>query len=208
MENQYKTASEKEKSLKLEIDNLIGEGFKLMDVSNNVSVKYGKNFSEDDIRDLYRHITSGGDVDIDINYIKRDGITSRNILERKEAIKRRNEKQMNKMLRNGKSVEEAEKYMLECFRTKMIDNLKEKWGEREMSEICKTCSKEFNFGIWMSPQFRDEKVLLFCSKKCKKEYVGMKLNIIKVNYPKYYEKIIKFYKKNGFYDFNLKEVKK
>lgn len=33
---------------------------------------------------------------------------------------------MNKMLRNGKSVEEAEKYMLECFRTKMIDNFKEK----------------------------------------------------------------------------------
>ena len=121
MEDKYKTVSDEEKILKLEIDNLIGKGFKLIDILNNVSIKYRKNFSEDELRDLYKHVTSGGDVDIDINYVERDGITSLNITERKEAIRRRNEKQMNKLLRNGKSVEEAEKYMLECFRTKKID---------------------------------------------------------------------------------------
>ena len=121
MEDKYKTVSDEEKILKLEIDNLIGKGFKLIDILNNVSIKYRKNFSEDELRDLYKHVTSGGDVDIDINYVERDGITSLNITERKEAIRRRNEKQMNKLLRNGKSVEEAEKYMLECFRTKKIN---------------------------------------------------------------------------------------
>src|SRR3989338_2594415 len=121
MEDKYKTVSDEEKILKLEIDNLIGKGFKLIDILNNVSIKYRKNFSEDELRDLYKHVTSGGDVDIDINYVERDGITSLNITERKEAIRRRNEKQMNKLLRNGKGVEEAEKYMLECFRTKKID---------------------------------------------------------------------------------------
>ncbi len=60
-----------------------------------------------------------------------------------------------------------------------------------MSEICKTCRKEFDSGIWMSPQFIDEKVLLFCSDKCKKGYINMKLDGIKVNYPKYYDKIMK-----------------
>jgi len=60
-----------------------------------------------------------------------------------------------------------------------------------MSEICKTCHKEFNSGIWMSPQFQDEKVLLFCSDKCKNKYIQMKLERIKVNYPRYYQKIIK-----------------
>lgn len=62
-----------------------------------------------------------------------------------------------------------------------------------MGEICKTCRKEFNSGIWLSPQFKDEKVLLFCSDKCKNEYLKMKLERIKVNYPKYYDKL----KKNG-----------
>lgn len=88
MKNKYETLSDEEKRLKLEIDNLIGEGFKLIDISNKILVKYGKNFSEDDIRDLYRHVTSDGDIDIDINRVERDGITSRNILERKEAIKK------------------------------------------------------------------------------------------------------------------------
>ena len=60
-----------------------------------------------------------------------------------------------------------------------------------MSEICKTCRKEFDSGIWMSPQFKDERVLLFCSDKCKDEYLKMKLERIKVNYPKYYDKIMK-----------------
>jgi ribosomal protein L24E len=58
-----------------------------------------------------------------------------------------------------------------------------------MAETCKTCRKEFESGIWLSPQFRDEKVLLFCSDKCKQEYLENKLRRIKVNYPDYYEKI-------------------
>jgi len=57
-----------------------------------------------------------------------------------------------------------------------------------MSEICKTCRKKFNSGIWLSPQFKDEKVLLFCSDKCKNRYLKMKLRRIKVNYPKYHSK--------------------
>lgn len=35
----------------------------------------------------------------------------------------------------------------------------------KMTETCKTCKKEYVSGIWMSPQFVDEKVLLFCSLK-------------------------------------------
>ncbi|MBU2576771.1 MAG: 50S ribosomal protein L24e [Nanoarchaeota archaeon] len=58
-------------------------------------------------------------------------------------------------------------------------------------EKCKTCKKEINSGIWLAPQFRDEKVLLFCSEKCRKEYIKTKLNRIKVSYPKYYEKVMK-----------------
>lgn len=64
-----------------------------------------------------------------------------------------------------------------------------------MSETCKTCRKKFNSGVWLSPQFKDERVLLFCSEKCKQEYIKIKLNRIKVEYPKYYEKIMKLKKK-------------
>ena len=68
-----------------------------------------------------------------------------------------------------------------------------------MTETCKTCRREFNSGIWMSPQFKDEIVLLFCSEKCKNEYIDMKLRRIKVNYPNYYKKIkdrkVEFYSK-------------
>jgi len=60
-----------------------------------------------------------------------------------------------------------------------------------MGDICKTCKKELNSGIWMSPQFADEKVLLFCSDKCKNKYIKMKLRRIKVNYPRYYNKLMK-----------------
>lgn len=59
-----------------------------------------------------------------------------------------------------------------------------------MGEICKTCRKEFDSGIWMSPQFKDEKVLLFCSDKCKKKYIKKKLERIKVEYPNYYKKLV------------------
>lgn len=38
-----------------------------------------------------------------------------------------------------------------------------------MSETCKTCKKKFDSGIWIAPQFADERVLLFCSEKCKRE---------------------------------------
>lgn len=65
-----------------------------------------------------------------------------------------------------------------------------------MSEFCKTCRKKFDSGIWIASQFRDEKVLLFCSDKCKNRYIKIKLERIKVNYPKYYDKIIKS-SKNG-----------
>ena len=76
-----------------------------------------------------------------------------------------------------------------------------------MTEKCKTCHKEFNSGIWMSGQFINEKVLLFCSDKCKKRYIKKKLNRIKVGYPKYYEKLIKQpQKKEGFYDFEIKNT--
>lgn len=61
----------------------------------------------------------------------------------------------------------------------------------EMTETCKTCKEEFNSGIWLAPQFKDEKVLLFCSDKCKNEYIRSKLERIKVDYPKYYNKLLK-----------------
>lgn len=65
-----------------------------------------------------------------------------------------------------------------------------------MSEICKTCKKKFDSGIWIAPQFADEKVLLFCSNKCKKKYLEKKLNRIKTEYPKYHEKLKKSSKKS------------
>ena len=61
--------------------------------------------------------------------------------------------------------------------------------ERKMSEICKTCRNKFDSGIWISPQFKDEKVLLFCSEKCKDKYLKMKLERIKVDYHQYYDRI-------------------
>src|SRR3989338_8197870 len=61
----------------------------------------------------------------------------------------------------------------------------------KMTETCKTCRKKFDSGIWVDPQFRDEKVLLFCSEECKKEYLKKKLSRIKTEYPKYYDKIMK-----------------
>ena len=68
-----------------------------------------------------------------------------------------------------------------------------------MSEICKTCKKKFDSGIWLSSKFKEEKVLLFCSDKCKKEYFKMKLRRIKTEYPNYYEKLKKS-SKNSIYD--------
>jgi len=58
-----------------------------------------------------------------------------------------------------------------------------------MGEFCKTCRKKFESGIWLSPEFVNEKVFLFCSEDCKKKYLKMKLRRIKTQYPKYYKKI-------------------
>jgi len=60
-----------------------------------------------------------------------------------------------------------------------------------MTEKCKTCKKELNSGIWLAPQFPDEKTLLFCSDQCKQEHIKTKLNRIKGNYPNFYNKIVK-----------------
>ena len=65
-----------------------------------------------------------------------------------------------------------------------------------MGETCKTCKKQVNEGIWLSPQFSDEKVLLFCSNQCKLEHIKDKLNRIKGNYPTFYDNIIKSIKEN------------
>ncbi len=75
----------------------------------------------------------------------------------------------------------------------------------KMSEICKTCEKGFDSGIWISPQFRDEKVLLFCSNKCKNEYLKMKLERIKTEYPEYYDKIMKSSRNVGENPFWIKK---
>src|SRR3989344_6059169 len=66
-----------------------------------------------------------------------------------------------------------------------------------MTETCKFCKQELNSGIWLSPQFTDEKVLLFCSEKCKEEYLKKKLERIKIEYPNYYEKIKKATENEG-----------
>jgi len=58
-----------------------------------------------------------------------------------------------------------------------------------LKQICKTCKKEFNSGIWLSPQFPGERVLLFCSNKCKAKYLAVKLRRIKIAYPKFYKKL-------------------
>lgn len=54
---------------------------------------------------------------------------------------------------------------------------------------CKNCKKLTHNGIWIAPQFPDEKVLLFCSDNCQNKYLKAKLRRIKVEYPQYYQKI-------------------
>jgi len=70
-----------------------------------------------------------------------------------------------------------------------------------MAGRCKGCRKEFDSGIWISPQFNDEKALLFCSEPCKRNYIDMKLRKIEVNYPDYYKKIkdekVEYWRKYG-----------
>ena len=74
-----------------------------------------------------------------------------------------------------------------------------------ISETCKNCRKKFDSGIWISPEFNDEKVLLFCSDKCKKEYLKMKLNRIKVGYPRHYGRLVKSCGKGSIYEEVLKK---
>lgn len=78
-----------------------------------------------------------------------------------------------------------------------------------MTETCKTCKKEIDSGIFLSPQFADERVLLFCSEKCEDEYIKAKLERIKSSYPKYYDKLMKSSKskKNTELFKNLQEDK-
>lgn len=66
-----------------------------------------------------------------------------------------------------------------------------------MTETCKTCRKEFDSGIWLAPQFPDERVLLFCSEACKQKYLKRKLERIKAEYPRYYEKVTKLMAASG-----------
>ncbi len=58
-------------------------------------------------------------------------------------------------------------------------------------EVCVVCKKKCQKGIWLAPQFSNENVLLFCSKKCKEKYIQDKLARIKDNYPSFYEKVKK-----------------
>ena len=66
---------------------------------------------------------------------------------------------------------------------------KDRRDEAAVSEKCRLCHKECFTGIWLSPQFKDEKVLLFCSVLCKDKYVSMKLERIRINYPKFSDKV-------------------
>jgi hypothetical protein len=68
-----------------------------------------------------------------------------------------------------------------------------------MNEHCKTCKKECAEGIWLSSQFNNEKVLLFCREECKEKYLLTKLERIKVNYPAYSEKLKKSKKQGAFW---------
>lgn len=56
-------------------------------------------------------------------------------------------------------------------------------------ESCKFCKEKCQSGIWLSPQFANEKTLLFCSKECQEKYIKEKFEKIKVNYPSFYENV-------------------
>lgn len=58
-------------------------------------------------------------------------------------------------------------------------------------ERCKFCGEDISQGIWISSQFANEKVYLFCSDKCMKEFLIKKLEKIRVEYPGYYKKLKK-----------------
>jgi len=56
-------------------------------------------------------------------------------------------------------------------------------------ERCKNCGEEFDSGIWVGSQFANEKVYLFCSDKCRIEFLKCKLEKIRLEYPSFYDKL-------------------
>jgi hypothetical protein len=58
-----------------------------------------------------------------------------------------------------------------------------------MTNNCKFCDKEIVRGIFVSPQFPNEKTWLFCNETCKRKFLKMKIKRINLEYPKYFEKI-------------------
>ena len=69
-----------------------------------------------------------------------------------------------------------------------------------IKEKCKNCEKEIYSGIWLASQFSDEKVYLFCSDKCKKEFLIGKLKKIKIEYPNFYKKLKKSFGKGTIFE--------
>ena len=61
--------------------------------------------------------------------------------------------------------------------------------KRDERIICKTCKNKFNSGVWLASKFSNERVILFCSEKCKIKYLKTNLRRIKEEYPHYYQKI-------------------
>lgn len=76
---------------------------------------------------------------------------------------------------------------------------------KSITQSCKTCKKICSKGLWLSPQFIEEKVLLFCSEKCMSEWKTIKLQRVKTNYPEYYSNIIKVDSKAQKKKNNLRE---
>jgi ribosomal protein L24E len=60
-----------------------------------------------------------------------------------------------------------------------------------MPEKCKKCKKEIESGIWESSKFKEQRIYLFCSEKCRDEFIKARLEKIKIEYPDYYQKIMK-----------------
>lgn len=64
---------------------------------------------------------------------------------------------------------------------------------------CLECKKKNSFGIWIESKFKENPILIFCSEKCKNDYLKRKIDKIKTEYPKYYNKILE--------DFEKKKIK-
>lgn len=62
---------------------------------------------------------------------------------------------------------------------------------------CTECKQEISSGIWVESKFKDSSLLLFCTEKCKKEYIRRKIEKIKTGYPEYYKKEMKRFETKG-----------